>query len=187
MRGLPEHDGRSSSLDTFSTRTRQLCDHAARLGLRICLTAAPRLPLLCEVLAGANPAPDVGPARRMGGGRRVYLETYGCQMNVADSEVVRTLLYEDGLREAESAATADVVLLNTCAIRRPYSRRSPRLSHRAATSLSRPPTSTPTTPDSFASAIGEAITCPATSTSSIPGPFERLSNRPDFGRSRRNH
>ena len=38
-------------------------------------------------------------------------------MNVSDSEVVRTLLYEDGLREAESAATADVVLLNTCAIR----------------------------------------------------------------------
>ena len=38
-------------------------------------------------------------------------------MNVSDSEVVRTLLYEDGLREAESAATADIVLLNTCAIR----------------------------------------------------------------------
>ena len=31
-------------------------------------------------------------------------------MNVSDSEVVRTLLYEDGLREAESAATADIVL-----------------------------------------------------------------------------
>ena len=38
-------------------------------------------------------------------------------MNVADSEVVRTLLRGDGLREAESAASADVVLLNTCAIR----------------------------------------------------------------------
>ena len=46
-----------------------------------------------------------------------YIETRGCQMNVSDSEVVRTLLYEDGLREAESAATADVVPLNTCAIR----------------------------------------------------------------------
>ena len=51
------------------------------------------------------------------GAQSFYIETRGCQMNVSDTEVVRTLLNEDGLREAESAATADVVLLNTCAIR----------------------------------------------------------------------
>jgi len=50
-------------------------------------------------------------------GRRVYLETYGCQMNVADSDMVRGLLGERGWSEAERAADADVVLINTCAVR----------------------------------------------------------------------
>ena len=52
-----------------------------------------------------------------GTGRKVYLETYGCQMNVADSDMVRGLLGERGWSEAERAADADVVLINTCAVR----------------------------------------------------------------------
>ena len=46
-----------------------------------------------------------------------FIETYGCQMNVSDSEVVRAILLEAGFREAESLDEAGVVLANTCAIR----------------------------------------------------------------------
>jgi len=50
-------------------------------------------------------------------GRTVYLETYGCQMNVSDSQVVLSILGAEGYHEVEDAQQADVVLLNTCAIR----------------------------------------------------------------------
>jgi tRNA-2-methylthio-N6-dimethylallyladenosine synthase len=50
-------------------------------------------------------------------GRRVYVETYGCQMNLADSELVLGQLARHGFGEANSPAEADVILLNTCAIR----------------------------------------------------------------------
>ena len=50
-------------------------------------------------------------------GTTFHIETRGCQMNVSDSEVVRALLAERGFVERDSAAAADVVLLNTCAIR----------------------------------------------------------------------
>lgn len=59
-------------------------------------------------------------ARRLigsGEGRRVYLETYGCQMNVSDSEVVEAVLRQAGFERTEQAEEADLVLLNTCAIR----------------------------------------------------------------------
>ncbi len=46
-----------------------------------------------------------------------YLETYGCQMNLADSELIRGVLSEAGLRPAGAPEQADVILLNTCAIR----------------------------------------------------------------------
>lgn len=46
-----------------------------------------------------------------------FIETYGCQMNVSDSEVVRAILLEAGFREADSLEEAGVVLANTCAIR----------------------------------------------------------------------
>jgi tRNA-2-methylthio-N6-dimethylallyladenosine synthase len=49
--------------------------------------------------------------------RRVYLETYGCQMNVADSEVVGGILGTGGYALTSDIAKADVVLVNTCAIR----------------------------------------------------------------------
>ncbi len=47
----------------------------------------------------------------------VYLETYGCQMNVSDSEVVRAVLANAGYSLSSVIDEADVVLLNTCAIR----------------------------------------------------------------------
>lgn len=49
--------------------------------------------------------------------RRIYLETYGCQMNVADSELMLGQLARAGYQRTEEAADADVILLNTCAIR----------------------------------------------------------------------
>jgi tRNA-2-methylthio-N6-dimethylallyladenosine synthase len=58
-----------------------------------------------------NP-PAANPARP-----RVYLETYGCQMNVADSQTVSAVLRRAGYVSADRAEDADVVLLNTCAIR----------------------------------------------------------------------
>jgi tRNA-2-methylthio-N6-dimethylallyladenosine synthase len=49
--------------------------------------------------------------------KRVYIETYGCQMNVADSEVVGGVLRDRGYAVTQSMQEADVILLNTCAIR----------------------------------------------------------------------
>ncbi len=56
-------------------------------------------------------------ARETAGARRVYLETYGCQMNVSDSEIVAAVLREGGFGLTRDPDDADVVLLNTCAIR----------------------------------------------------------------------
>ena len=49
--------------------------------------------------------------------RRVYIETYGCQMNVSDSELMVGLLARSGHQIANQIEDADVILLNTCAIR----------------------------------------------------------------------
>ena len=49
--------------------------------------------------------------------RRLFIETYGCQMNVADSEVVASILGMAGYEMTESVEDADAILLNTCSIR----------------------------------------------------------------------
>jgi tRNA-2-methylthio-N6-dimethylallyladenosine synthase len=49
--------------------------------------------------------------------RRIYIETYGCQMNVADSELMLGRLKAAGFDRVEAPAEADVILVNTCAIR----------------------------------------------------------------------
>jgi tRNA-2-methylthio-N6-dimethylallyladenosine synthase len=48
---------------------------------------------------------------------KVYIETYGCQMNVSDSELVARLLEDDAHAIQEGLEGADVVLVNTCAVR----------------------------------------------------------------------
>ncbi|HZC66997.1 MAG TPA: hypothetical protein VE201_00105, partial [Nitrospirales bacterium] len=48
---------------------------------------------------------------------QVFIETFGCQMNEYDTEVVRSILKARGYSFTDSADSADVVLLNTCAIR----------------------------------------------------------------------
>ncbi|MDA3820780.1 MAG: tRNA (N6-isopentenyl adenosine(37)-C2)-methylthiotransferase MiaB [Candidatus Delongbacteria bacterium] len=46
-----------------------------------------------------------------------YIETFGCQMNIADSEVVAAVLYDAGYSQVQQPEAADLVLLNTCAVR----------------------------------------------------------------------
>ncbi len=49
--------------------------------------------------------------------KRVFLETYGCQMNEYDSELVRSILEKENYSFVNDELTADIVMLNTCAIR----------------------------------------------------------------------
>ncbi len=50
-------------------------------------------------------------------GRKLYVETYGCQMNVSDSEIVSGVMHKHGYEVTDLPDHADVILLNTCAIR----------------------------------------------------------------------
>ena len=81
---------------------------------------------LLDTVAPVSSAPDartldrphtLGASPARPGQRRVLIETYGCQMNVADSELVAGILQAHGYALATSDADADVVLINTCAIR----------------------------------------------------------------------
>ncbi|MEP6902839.1 MAG: tRNA (N6-isopentenyl adenosine(37)-C2)-methylthiotransferase MiaB [Actinomycetota bacterium] len=49
--------------------------------------------------------------------KKVYLETFGCQMNVSDSERVATTLERDGFEITSSEDSADIILFNTCSVR----------------------------------------------------------------------
>ena len=49
--------------------------------------------------------------------KKLYIETYGCQMNVADSEVVASIMQMAGYETTESLDQADAVFLNTCSVR----------------------------------------------------------------------
>src|SRR5512133_3482375 len=48
---------------------------------------------------------------------KVYVETYGCQMNEADSEIVLSVMNRDGFEPTTDIGAADVIFLNTCSIR----------------------------------------------------------------------
>jgi tRNA-2-methylthio-N6-dimethylallyladenosine synthase len=49
--------------------------------------------------------------------KKVYIETYGCQMNVADSEVVMSILTDKGFKHTDDINSAGLILINTCSIR----------------------------------------------------------------------
>ena len=53
----------------------------------------------------------------MGDGRKFYIRTYGCQMNEHDTEVIAGIFMQLGYEITDSVKEADVILLNTCAIR----------------------------------------------------------------------
>jgi len=49
--------------------------------------------------------------------KKFYIETYGCQMNVADSEVVAAILQRNGYEMVKEKKEADIILVNTCSVR----------------------------------------------------------------------
>ena len=51
-------------------------------------------------------------------GEKFYIRTYGCQMNVADSERVKSILLRDGYQETAEMEEAGLIILNTCAVRK---------------------------------------------------------------------
>ncbi len=54
---------------------------------------------------------------KKGNSRKLFIESYGCQMNFADSEVVASILAQDGFNTTNKLEEADLVLVNTCSIR----------------------------------------------------------------------
>lgn len=52
-----------------------------------------------------------------GAGKKLYLESYGCQMNFSDSEIVASILTQEGYITTRNSEEADVILMNTCSIR----------------------------------------------------------------------
>ena len=53
----------------------------------------------------------------VGDGKKLFVETYGCQMNVGDTEIVVSIMQEHGYVYTENIEEADVILINTCSIR----------------------------------------------------------------------
>ncbi|MEP5612341.1 MAG: tRNA (N6-isopentenyl adenosine(37)-C2)-methylthiotransferase MiaB [Cyclobacteriaceae bacterium] len=51
------------------------------------------------------------------GSKKLYIESYGCQMNFSDSEIVTSILKKEGFGTTSRADQADVILINTCSIR----------------------------------------------------------------------
>ncbi len=49
--------------------------------------------------------------------KKIYIETYGCQMNFSDSEIVASVMMSEGFEVANEAHEADVIFVNTCSIR----------------------------------------------------------------------
>jgi tRNA-2-methylthio-N6-dimethylallyladenosine synthase len=61
--------------------------------------------------------PKISLDEHKNGTKKLYIESYGCQMNFADSEVVSAIMRNDGFSTTSDFNDADVLLLNTCAIR----------------------------------------------------------------------
>ncbi len=57
------------------------------------------------------------PDQNTGKGRKLYIESYGCQMNFSDSEIVASILNKEGFDTTSEIEKADLIFLNTCSIR----------------------------------------------------------------------
>jgi tRNA-2-methylthio-N6-dimethylallyladenosine synthase len=85
--------------------------------------------------AGVPPSAQAASEASGASPRLAYIETYGCQMNVADTDLVRGLLGRAGYGRTDDPARADVILINTCAVRdkaeeRVYARASALAQHK---------------------------------------------------------
>lgn len=65
----------------------------------------------------SNEAMRVTPNQNTGKSRKLYIESYGCQMNFSDSEIVASILQNAGFDTTSEIQEADLVFLNTCSIR----------------------------------------------------------------------
>ena len=80
---------------------------------------------LIELDVLSTPNPDdtrctvvkTSPEQPTGKDRKLYIESYGCQMNFSDSEIVTAILQQEGFDTTADFTQADVILLNTCSIR----------------------------------------------------------------------
>lgn len=74
-----------------------------------------------EIIGSQNPETQeefrVTGRKESGKGRKLYIESYGCQMNFSDSEIVASILKKEGFDTTSEISEADVVFLNTCSIR----------------------------------------------------------------------
>lgn len=73
--------------------------------------------ILGQEPAGGCEAVQVSKEVNTGKTRKLYIESYGCQMNFSDSEIVASILSQEGFDTTSEASEADVVFLNTCSIR----------------------------------------------------------------------
>jgi tRNA-2-methylthio-N6-dimethylallyladenosine synthase len=74
-----------------------------------------------EILSGESTGNcetyQVSKETNTGKSRKLYIESYGCQMNYSDSEIVASILEKEGFDTTSEITSADVVFLNTCSIR----------------------------------------------------------------------
>ncbi len=73
-----------------------------------------RLASLSKRVADVDPSPFL---IQWGAGKHYYIETFGCQMNVRDSEIIQGFLDRIGMTPIQDASQADLAIFNTCAIR----------------------------------------------------------------------
>jgi tRNA-2-methylthio-N6-dimethylallyladenosine synthase len=66
--------------------------------------------IACEI-------PRISAEQNTGKKRKLYIESYGCQMNYSDSEIVTAIMHENGFDTTSNLEVADVIFLNTCSIR----------------------------------------------------------------------
>lgn len=75
------------------------------------------------ILDNSNDVKSLKENQLNSGDKKVYIETYGCQMNYSDTEIVLSVLSDFGYNETSDINDSDVILLNTCSIRENAERR----------------------------------------------------------------
>lgn len=96
---------------TVNLRTGQL------INCLIDMTLIPELTILQDADKEQVDLPRTSEDELAVGKKRLYIESYGCQMNFADSEIVAAVMRNAGFATTSSAEEADLIFLNTCAIR----------------------------------------------------------------------
>src|SRR5210317_1415109 len=59
----------------------------------------------------------ISKGKNNGNSKKLYVESYGCQMNFSDSEIVTSIMEQEGFDTTSDAKEADLILINTCSIR----------------------------------------------------------------------